>query len=172
MLLSVLPTYTAIILVLSLLQKCSLPTALHNYTNHYSQHSQTNKPLLDNCDFTKITASRHTTHERMFSSWVARELAVWLAVSINMHPPQGVCTERAWAASITVTFNTIYIIILTIMALKIVITAKSNIISILFFEKTRTATWNDTRWGTRLGDGKRTFLSLLNLPEMPYRIAL
>jgi hypothetical protein len=45
------------------------------YTDTCSQHSRTNRLSLDKCDLTEITAKSHTTNERMFSSWVVRELA-------------------------------------------------------------------------------------------------
>jgi hypothetical protein len=60
--------------------------------------------------------------------------------------------------------------------LQIIISSKSNIIAVSFFEKTRTVIWNDTEWGTRLGSSKSTspymilFTSPFNLPGMPYRI--
>jgi hypothetical protein len=131
MLLSVLQTYAAIIRVLSLLLKCSLPTTLYINTQTIllNTHEQTNL-LLDNCNLTKVTAASHTTHERMLSSRVVREFADYRAVPVNMYPPQVVCTERTYAASITVTFNTIYVIILTNMTLQIVIAAKNNVIAI------------------------------------------
>jgi hypothetical protein len=37
---------------------------------------------------TKITSTSHKTNERMSSSWVVREVAVWCTVAINMHPTQ------------------------------------------------------------------------------------
>jgi hypothetical protein len=55
-----------------------------------------------------------------------------------MLPPQVVCTERTWAASITVTFNTIYVKIFSNMTLQLIIAAKNNIIAISFFKTTRT----------------------------------
>jgi hypothetical protein len=54
MLLSVLQTYAAIILIFSLLLKCCLPTTLYTYSYNCSQHSWTNKLLLDKCDLTKL----------------------------------------------------------------------------------------------------------------------
>jgi hypothetical protein len=93
MLVSVLQTHAVITLTLSLLLKCCLPTTLFKYTDNCSQHSRTNKLLLDNCDLTKITAVSHTTNERMFSSLIVREVARKRAVTINMHPPQIVCTD-------------------------------------------------------------------------------
>lgn len=69
-------------------------------------NKQTNSEL-DNCEFIKITATCHTTNEIMFSSLVVREVPSYRAVTINMHPPQVICTERTQAASVTVIFNTI-----------------------------------------------------------------
>jgi hypothetical protein len=73
---SVLQTFAAIILVLSLLLKCCLPTTLYKHTNSCSLHlqtnRQTNKLLSDECDFTEITAAIHTRNEKMSSSWVVR----------------------------------------------------------------------------------------------------
>jgi hypothetical protein len=62
MLLSVLQTYAPITIILSLLLKCRLPTTLYKYTDDCSQHSRTNKLLLDSCDLTKITATSHITN--------------------------------------------------------------------------------------------------------------
>jgi hypothetical protein len=55
MLLSILKTYAAIILIVSLLLKCSLPTALYKYSDDCSQQSRTNRLVLDKCDLIKIT---------------------------------------------------------------------------------------------------------------------
>jgi hypothetical protein len=60
MLLSVLQTYAAITLILPLLLKCSL----FLQTVVLNTHEQT---VIDKCDLTKITATSHTTKERMFS---------------------------------------------------------------------------------------------------------
>jgi hypothetical protein len=102
MLLSVLQTYAAIILFLL----CCCNAVCR--TDNCSQHSRPSKPFFGKCDLTKITATGHTTNERMFSSWVIRKVAGLRAVRINMHPPQVICTERAKAASIIVIFDIIY----------------------------------------------------------------
>jgi hypothetical protein len=75
MLLSVLQTYVLLILMLSLLPKCCLSATLYKYTDNCYQLSRTKKLLLDNFYLTKITATSHTTSQRMFSTWVVWALA-------------------------------------------------------------------------------------------------
>jgi hypothetical protein len=46
-----------------------------------------NNFFFDNCDLTDITPTNHTFRDRMFSTWLVRQLPGYRAVPVDMHPP-------------------------------------------------------------------------------------
>jgi hypothetical protein len=87
-----------------------------------------NKVSLDVCDLTKTAVTSHTTNERMFSSWVVQSVPL----RVYAPPPSVACTAK----HIIVTFNTIYVLILTYVTLQTVTAAYNNITAISLITKT------------------------------------